>query len=169
MISTLQMKKKKNKPEAKYHVECNADENQLRYISIAKKQIKHHHDKFALIKYLKKSVGFIAIIDEDPQAASENIFDACELVSDAENLIEYKYTKNKHKIIVIRPQLEGWLLKQAKQVKLDLKDIGLPKSFSGLHGLLHKEPGKHQQLIAKLREKKSKGIQRLIELLGITS
>lgn len=150
------------------YVECYADEDFLMNLGIAKKAIRHHENKYELIKALENNKNIIALIDADPNSKSEKILDQYNLINDKEGIKYYYDKKSGNKIFLIYPQLEGWLINEAKKNNLSLTKFGLSDQYSELHKKLHKSRDKHKQIILQLIEKKSKGIDRLTTLFNLS-
>ncbi|MCU0434425.1 MAG: hypothetical protein MUC87_13310 [Bacteroidia bacterium] len=148
-------------------VECYADENFLMNLGIVKKAIKHHENKYELIKALEKMSGKVALIDADPDSKHEKILDRYNLIDDSESIKQYYHKKTKNRILLIYPQLEGWLINECRKNAISLSSLGLPEKYSELHIRLHKLPDKHQRLIQILISKDSKGINRIKSLLNL--
>lgn len=147
-------------------VECYADEHFLLNLGFAKKAIRHHENKYELIKALNKQRNKIALIDADPNSKHEEILDRYALKDDLEGIKHYHDKKSGNRIFLIYPQLEGWLISEAKKNKIDLTAHGLSANYAELHRKLHRSPDKHKQLIQRLFDKKSNGLKRLTTLFN---
>lgn len=81
----------------------------------------------------------VAVIDEDPGKGRMPLLDEYRKEREMADLIFYSHTQLDCCLIVIRPDLENWLLKRAKKNGIDPSDYGLPDDADRLHSIIHVE------------------------------
>jgi hypothetical protein len=119
-------------------VECNADELFIEKMGFGKKVIHHAGCKGEVLKKVRKQTKTkaVGIIDEDPNSEQPGELRKYKPTDEkgAIKLLEARNNKDKA-LIQISPDLEHWLLKRAKENKINPKDLSLPNTAKGLHSL----------------------------------
>jgi hypothetical protein len=85
-----------------------------------------------LFSEFKNSIA-LGIIDEDKNKGSVHPYiKEFDMKQSANNLILKKHSEREHYLIVICPEIENWLLNDAKSVNIDLSSFKLPHDLKGL-------------------------------------
>jgi hypothetical protein len=125
--------------------ECYADESLLRVIGMDGKSLRggHSFGRSNVSRKLRKWPNSLALIDEDPNAAKDSFLkDLYSLVAIySDDYIQVLFHKaGNSKVIVLRPDLEGFAIRLAKDKGIDLKEkYKLSMNKSELHDLLRIE------------------------------
>ena len=139
-------------------VECAPDETLVRNLGFTSRQVKHQPNKGEVCNYLIKNSGIIGMVDADPGSPQPGFFQDCKLIQEKFDVVVYQYNDQNNRLLVLNPNLEGWLIKKAKESKLDLSNFGLPGTSKALHKeILNKIP-KVEMLISELLTKKNPGL-----------
>ena len=78
----------------------------------------------------------LGIIDEDQGKGSvANYFLEFKLVKSENNLLLKKHTKRNQYLILICPEIEVWLLNDAKSISINPSEYNLPENLNGLKKL----------------------------------
>ena len=123
--------------------ECYADESLLKSFGLTSKELSggHSFGRSRVSLRLKKSSDSVGLIDEDPGASRDqylnHLFQLKPEYQDS-NLTCIRDKKLGNKLIVLRPNLESWTVKLAKERNLDLTNpkYGLSMLPSELHEIL---------------------------------
>lgn len=138
-------------------VECNPDELLVKKLipEISKEEYSHGGNKTGVIKRLIKrnaGEGFVGIIDKDPGDSPPGYFSEYKLVEEIEKYdIELYETSNKTKLIVLYPNLEGWIIKAAHFSHILLKDFNLPDDEDELHEIINANLKEFEKLVDRLK------------------
>jgi len=148
-------------------VECKADLILVRKLTgLSRKEILHKGCKSEVIKAVdRKSEGAIGLIDEDPGASSpKRLRDYTVIQRFEREGIELR-RKGNRLIVVLRPDLEGWVVKAAEERGIDLGRYGLPKDRRGLHEELSRRPNKLEGVLDELMSRRSRRLEILKKML----
>ncbi|MHB2026204.1 MAG: hypothetical protein ACYCPQ_06155 [Elusimicrobiota bacterium] len=147
-------------------VECNADVALVESLGINRWEREHAYDKGRVCKKVEKSSGGVGLVDEDPGSASPGYMAKLKLILKQHDIRVLKDEHSQNRVIVLCPELEGWLLETAKQSSVNIdEECGLPAVSSELHGLLGHKPEKMRDLVRALKNKKSARLRFLEELI----
>ena len=113
-----------------------------------------HEKKGTVIQLLSGSRGHRALIDEDPgtlphpyleQMTEQERFPGTgiRLLLDEER---------NHRVVLLCPRLEGWVVDAAQVARLNLADYNLPTDPDRLHGVINLNISKFQVLVQRLRD-----------------
>jgi len=115
-------------------VECYSDEFLIRTMGIPKKIIEHQGGKgkvMARVKYYTQAIG---MVDEDPYKSSPKDMENYRKIKSFEDTDIYKRNNDDNKtLIVLKPDLEGWLLKRAKKSRISITKYEIPDNVEWLH------------------------------------
>ncbi|MDX1960270.1 MAG: hypothetical protein SFU98_17000 [Leptospiraceae bacterium] len=118
-------------------VECYGDEALVKYLGIS--DIEHCYGSGNVLNKLKNRNDGIGLIDADPIGTKNNYFKAFKQIGEANYgvSIHIDYARS-NKIIMIDPQLEGWLWKLFEEInsKKILKKHRFPENQKDLHTYL---------------------------------
>lgn len=137
------------------YVECKADTILIRtLLELSKKSIKHGKNKFEIIKLINnKSNKIIGIVDEDPGRAVPRCFNDYKLEYESQyDFIVYRSKNTNNILIIIKPELEGWIIYVAKQNKIDLKEYKLPTNAAKLKERINADPSIFVNLLQELKQ-----------------
>jgi len=119
--------------------ECYADEILLRVIGFSKKNIEHSFGRSRVCTKLSNTRNAIGFIDEDPHAAREPylryLFTNRPEFED-DYLIYFHDKELANRLFIVRPDLENWALKIARDQKIDLTEYGLSNNVKELKELM---------------------------------
>jgi hypothetical protein len=133
-----------------FHLESRPDEVMVRCLGKIKKDIVHH-DKGRIMAILKRETAQIAMVDEDPRAYTHPYLEELQLENEQHYLKVFTDKKRKNKVVMLCPNLEGWLIKVCQTLKIDLKDFYLPNDENKLHKEINQHLPKVEKLIDHLK------------------
>jgi len=116
------------------YVECKTDKILIESLGIKSQEIWHCGGRGKVILQLSKGERNCGMIDEDPQSHQKLNFENFEKKTEKYDIILFEDSKN-NLLIVLKPNLEGWILKTAKKNNLNVKEYGLPDNIKELHGI----------------------------------
>jgi hypothetical protein len=140
-------------------VECNPDEYIISALGFNPRRIKHGQGKGKVLQGLRKGKGKIAIIDEDPGKGNVSLLEEYNKEKEMEDLIFYSHPKNGCHVIVIRPDLENWLLKRAGINGIDPSVYGIPNDADRLHSIIHVERNSRFREMINVLKETDKGLK----------
>jgi len=147
-------------------VECKPDRLLVSIlVGIGRKEIKHSGSKFEVMKKLDKYSMALGIIDEDHGKNQPIQLQKAEDISTssirASDLILLRYRGNL--VLVLRPRLEEWILKTAREININPQDFSLPNDPEQLHGIINYNLDKFKRLLIQMKyyEQKSGRIETL--------
>lgn len=134
-------------------VECNPDEYIISTLGFNSKKIKHQQGKGKVLLGLKKEKGTIGMIDEDPGKSRVPLIEEFEIKEEGERTSLLEHRVNGAHLIVIKPDLETWLLEIARANHIKPSEYGLPGDPNRLHSIIHPERNaKYRKMVEKLIE-----------------
>lgn len=150
----------------KVHLECLPDEALAVALGVGKKNIKHHAGNGRVCASLEKLEGKIGFIDEEPgkPQANHRFLKELTLVKEEFGVKEWIDRKRNHKVLMICPELEGWIIKHIP--KKNLEQFGLPTNAKSLHGIIISRLKNFSDLIDDQVKKKNRAILHLKDLLN---
>lgn len=140
-------------------VECNADTVLMRTLGFS--EIVHQRGKSKVTLYVRKYEGVVGLEDEDPHTIrSRGIQDFTEISREHE-VATLKW--GERKIILLSPRLEDWILRTAREEKIDVRKdrYRLPDDGNHLHKVINSNLDGFEQLVKDLR--KSKRMRTLVQ------
>jgi hypothetical protein len=140
-------------------VECTPDETLVKSLGFTSSQIKHQPNKGAVCNYLSKNPAIIGMVDADPDSAQPRFFQNCIIILKKFDVTVYQHNTQNTRLIVLNPDLEGWLIKSAKQSKINMNSFGLPNSSKTLHKEILQKLPKLEKLILALKTQKNPALQ----------
>lgn len=146
-------------------LECKPDEALVRQLGRARRDCVHHDDKGRVCNRLSRSEGMVAMIDEDPGSAQPRYLGELATVSDVDGIRVMRDTTRNHRVIVLQPRLEEWIIATAKADGIAMGDFGLSERGNELHREINSRLLAFAKLIDALTEAGSKRLGRLRELL----
>jgi hypothetical protein len=124
------------------YFECYSDEAFLLSLGLSSKSMQHSFSKGNVCNKLQRDRNSVGLVDEDPNEAQPHfITDLLKnkrFVYKDQNLIFLQDIDLNNKLILIRPNIEAWSIKIAKDLKIDLRSsrYKLSNKESELHELL---------------------------------
>lgn len=148
------------------HLECEPDEVLVKALGFPRKKVNHHNDKGRVCNKLEKETEVIGMIDEDPDSPQPTYLKQLTEVETKHSIRLLNDVKRGHKLIVIQPRLEEWILAVAAKQRVDVKLFGLPDKPERLHQLVTSRLTQFKDLIEHLYTLKSEPILHLQRLLN---
>jgi len=151
---------------AEIALECNPDETLMKVLGYTRKMITHQSSKGEVINYLQRNPAAIGIVDDDPGSARPAYFSRFSLdTAERFGIESYQIAKLGTRLIVIKPRLEEWILKQAAVLKIDLKQHSLPPSGNELHKIINTRIPKFEGLLKQMLDRNSEALAHLKSLI----
>lgn len=115
--------------------ECYVDTKVAEIVGQTSKKYNHQHGCGDVANQLKnrlKDKIALGIVDEDKnKGPAAKYFLEFAIIKEENDLILKKHHERTHYLILICPEIEGWLLRQAKQVDINPIDFNLPENLLG--------------------------------------
>jgi hypothetical protein len=147
-------------------LECNPDEALIKVLGYPRRMITHQSSKGEVINYLARNPAAIGIVDDDPGSAKPAYLLKFSLETEERFGIEsYKIAKLGTRLIVIKPRLEEWILKQAKDLRIDLKQHAMPANGNDLHKIINTRISRFENMLKEMLDKKSEALTHLKSLI----
>lgn len=151
------------------YVECKADETLARHLGLPRREVRHELNKDEVLKQLAKQSHCLGMVDEDPNSPRPIQFGQMVVRDDYDQLglRVYDDAARHNQVIMLRPRLEEWLLRAARDARLDVSDrqYNLPASPARLHREINLDLSKVERLIDDLMVAGSLPIRQLRNLL----
>lgn len=151
------------------YLECYPDKALVVALGISKKEIYHSGSKGNVCKNLKKNSKSKGLIDEDPSSAQPSYIGKLKDLSYEYGIKLLHDNNTQNHLIILCPKLEDWILKAAKEAKVNVKDYSLPDDPYELHKIININLDKFILLIEDIKKKRSKMLQSLETLLKTRS
>ena len=122
---------------------------------VSKKQVRFKGMcKTEVLKALKEESKehIVGVVDEDPDKTQPPLLRNFEEFANDERANIRILRLNEAKLIILRPRFEEWILKVARNSRLDVKKYGLPEDADKLHERLKPKRLKEQRIHKKFRE-----------------
>lgn len=151
-------------------VECGNDEQLMRLLGVPRKRIKHQGNRDEVVKQVMKDDpgASIGLVDEDPGTARANRRASFKVVDRRTGLVVEQ--AGEHKLVVLEPFLEGWLVEAVKATGSSMTTFGkeLSDDPRELHKVLSpKGDPRLEKIVAHLEEHGSTHIRDLRDALGL--
>jgi len=148
------------------YVECKPDFTLVKTLGIPKKEIIHSRGKPNVCKQLEKQGNCKGLLDEDPFTTQPPYLKKLLIKRDLSeyDLILLNDAHRNNDLVILCPRLEEWVLKAAREVKIDVRNYNLPNDAERLHKVVNINIGKFELLIRDLNAKSNK-IEMLKQLL----
>ncbi|MCW1921207.1 hypothetical protein OKA05_01500 [Luteolibacter arcticus] len=144
------------------HLECSNDEALVRALGVPRKAIRHHSGSGPVAHALKQSSRpCIGMVDEDPHSTTPSYFSTFAEVERGDGLLLKEHKKCGHKLIVVMPDLEPWLLLIAKGIKVPPESFQLPSVPNRLHQIGDSQRLRYSDWIKRMHEQGAPGLLRL--------
>jgi hypothetical protein len=138
------------------YIECNPDLSLIKsLVNIRKRDIIHSFKgKGEICNLLRNISDTTAMIDEDPFKPQPPYIKETIIEKDLTNegIILRLHQKTKNHLIVICPDLEGWIIKACQEAQIDIGKYGLPHDARKLHGEINLILDKYERLLDDLKK-----------------
>jgi len=125
-------------------VEGNADKLLVKTMGFAKKTIHRAGNKGNVFKKVRTFSTAVGIVDEDPNSEQPGELKQYEVIEKKGTLkLMKKKNHNSKYMIQISPRFEDWILRRAKENKINPQHFSLPKTPGELHRLTALEKNKN--------------------------
>lgn len=147
------------------YVECFPDEELMLFLNVPSNLITHCKGSGNIFNKLKKSKNRFALLDEDPHTAPHPYFSELTLVSDSKGIKYYTDPGRNHKVVMLCPRFEEWLINAAKEIKVKLSDFNLSENPHFLHSEINGKLKNLKNLLVTISDNKSSRINELLRLI----
>ena len=151
-------------------VECNPDEVIVKSLTgLPTKSIIHDfRGKYEFCKRLRVRQNDIALIDEDPGKLQPTYLKELSLIQELIHLGLKVYFDNRrnNRIVLLCPELEGWIIRAAQDSGLKMSAYNLSDRSSTLHREINGKLDNLSSLLVDLTSANSARLNRLKELLN---
>ena len=131
-------------------LECKPDEVVAHTLGRARRDCLHHNDKGRVCNALQKRQGCVAMIDEDPMSSQPPYLSRLVTVSDEHGLRVLSDPARQHRLVIVRPRLEEWLIATAAGSGIQLADYGLSERGNALHRDINSKLAKLEEVLRAL-------------------
>jgi hypothetical protein len=147
------------------HLECKPDETFAQSIGFTRKEIIHNQGRSRVCKNLEKGNNIYGIVDEDPGSEKPTYISELPPPQAKHHTLFYDDKARSNKLLMLRPNLEGWIIKIAKESGINMKDYGLPDTEKELHDVINFRLHKFKQLLLHLNTIKAPAFIYIKDLL----
>lgn len=133
-------------------LECDADEALVKSMGFTRAQITHHYGRSRVLKFVQKRPETIGLVDEDPGTTPAPYLKEFRLLEEKFGVAIYIHPTKKTRVVVLKPQLEGWLLRAASESKVKHK---FPEIAREMHKEINTKISALQELLKSMSEAKS--------------
>ena len=95
-------------------------------LGVGARDCKEHGGRPEVFRQLRRSNEKTALVDEDPNSERLPYFDELREASDEHGMRVLQVVRRQHRIVVIRPRFEDWIIQTAKTAGLRMEDYKLP-------------------------------------------
>ena len=106
------------------------------------------------------------MIDEDPNAAQPPYLGTLKLISDQGGIRVLRDNERNHRVIILQPRLEEWIIATAQAGKIVMEDFGLSQRGNELHREINSRLPAFAKLIEALLASENPRLIRLRDLLN---
>ncbi len=125
-------------------VEGNADKLLVKTMGFARKKIHRAGNKGNVFKKVRIFSPAVGIVDEDPNSEQPGELKQYEVINKKGTIkLMGKKNDNTKFLIQISPRFEDWILRRAKENKINPGDFSLPRTPGELHRLIGLEKNKN--------------------------
>lgn len=146
-------------------LECKPDETLVRYLGVTKRNFYHQNDKGRVCNMLAKKEGHVAMIDEDPGSAQPVYLRTLSNVSDEDGIRVLRDETRAHRVVILRPRLEEWIIETASIAGVKMEDFGLSNRGNELHREINSRLENFTRLLGALDAAGSKRLGKLRTLI----
>ncbi len=136
-------------------VECKPDELLVRLLTgLPRKEVVHElKGKSGVVTQLVKWRSSTALVDEDPASVQPRYLLSLKVVNEepALGLRLLHDPQRDNRVVVLCPELESWLVRAARDSRIDLDDYGLRSEPVALHRMINDNLRKLEQVFIDLQ------------------
>lgn len=145
----------------KLFLECDADERLARLMGFARRDIEHAGGKGAVCNGLLRNRGVLGMVDEDPNKSQPAYLWNCRVVGEQHGVRLLADDERNNRVIVLCPDLEGWLVGALRKEKFPHAKFGLPENPEHIHGVINTRLKAVDDIVRALNEVGSKPLEHL--------
>lgn len=147
-------------------VECKPDETLVLTLGVAKRSVTHYSGRDELFKALGNSQGVIGVVDEDPLSAQPTYLKRLGQCDTQDGLKCLMDQHRNHRVVILCPRLEDWLVATMKSAGLRLGDFGFQAHDAySLHGEINERLSSLRKLLDELLNAKNQRLTTLKSML----
>jgi hypothetical protein len=106
-------------------------------------------------------------MDEDPTTVKPQYFENLKLSSEEHEICLYQDHVRNHRVIVLRPRLEEWLIKTTELCGIAMAEFGLSDRGNELHREINSRISNLEKLLEHLINKQDRRLTYLQKSLGL--
>lgn len=148
-------------------LECSPDEMLARKLGCARRDFRHFAGKSRICKYLIESNSDIGLIDEDPKTVQPQYFEDLKLSSEEHEVRLYQDHARNHRVVVLRPRFEEWLIRTTELSGIAMADFGLSDRSNELHREINSRLSNLEKLLEHLIHMQNRRLIYLRTSLGL--
>jgi len=149
------------------YVECYPDTVLVRTLTgLPRREVIHERKgKGRVVDQVRRGSQRVGLLDEDPGATQPRRLEEMVTVENLEaSALWVRQDSAGNRIVILRPRLEEWILRAARQAGIDLDDYNLPTDAGQLHRVINDRLPSFQRLVEALNN-----TPRLRALAGLLS
>ena len=146
------------------YLECDADKALVSVLGISKNEIRHVHGKGNVCNRLERNRDCIGLIDEDPGSSQPSYLQRLQASPRPNDIVLFHDKRANNRVVMLRPWLEEWILKTAREAAADLSKYGLPHHAGGLHEIINIRMDHFKRFVEELKAT-SQRLKALAEIL----
>jgi len=151
------------------YIECKPDLALVKSLTnVTRRGITHEFKgKGEICNQLRKQTNCKGLLDEDPSSRQPRYVQEARLENDfpEHDIKVLHHSSTNNRLIVLRPRLEEWVLKAAREASIDVRKYDLPTDAARLHREINIRLDKFEKLLEELKDSSSrlKTLKRLLE------
>ena len=134
------------------YVECWGDTSLVKGLGFSKRMFNHRSGKGEVSSALQRNPGSIGLVDEDPEGTQPSYLTSFQRVEDQRHLGRWVHVREGKKLVVLKPDLEHWVLTMAHESSIDLGHYRLPDTAAELYDAINQRARPHAGFIKMIRE-----------------
>jgi hypothetical protein len=135
------------------YLECNPDKALVRSLGIPRKDIRHSFSKGNVCNDLSKNTGVIGLVDEDPGSPQPLYLKKLKQIEAKHEMKLLHDEKANNYVVVLCPNLEGWIIKAAREANINLSEYDMSDEVSSLHKIINNKIGSFERLLQGIKGK----------------
>jgi hypothetical protein len=148
-------------------LECLPDETLARKLGCARRRLRHLAGKSRICKQLAESESGVGLLDEDPEAVQPSYLDDLQVTSEHHEIRVYQDQKRNHRVVMLRPRFEEWLIRTIEFAGMNMSDFGLSSRANELHREINSRIPNLEKLLDQLIARKNERLIYLKDSLGL--
>jgi len=147
------------------YVECNPDVLLVRILGVPVKGYRHSGDKGRVCRDLEHDKRSTGLVDEDAAGTQPTYMSGMKITGSKDDIKLLVDKDRSNSIVVLCPKHEDWILKAAKEAKVDVREFKLPNDSDELHKVINLRLDKYKELLEAIKDK-SRRIALLKDILA---